>query len=100
MIELQTVDLQAFSHHMESVADHGPGNGASRRPILFISTLCLVAGVIGGCSTLPPLDDRSTSTALSDTGNTRLGRAVSPGVSLHPGKSGLYPLLNARDAFA
>jgi putative cardiolipin synthase len=89
-----------FRSNMSSIADHDPQNGASRRRILFLSTLCLVAGLIAGCSTLPSLDNRTISTALSDTGNTRLGRAVSPRVSLYPGKSGLYPLLNARDAFA
>jgi putative cardiolipin synthase len=39
----------------------------------------LLAGVlIGGCSGLPSLDDRSASTALADTGDTRLGRAIAP----------------------
>jgi cardiolipin synthase C len=85
---------------MSLIADHGAQNSASVRLIPFISTLFLVAGLIAGCGTLPSLDQRSISTALSDTGNTRLGRAVSPRGDLHPGKSGLYPLLNARDAFA
>jgi cardiolipin synthase C len=85
---------------MRPETNHGFDNGVSRRQTLFISVLCLVAGLIGGCGTLPPLDYRSTSTALSDTDNTRLGQAISPRVSLYPGKSGLYPLLNAPDAFA
>jgi putative cardiolipin synthase len=92
--------FRRFLIHMSLIADHGPQNAASGRLILFVAILCLLAGPIAGCSTLPSLDNRSLSTVLSDTGNTRLGRAVSPSVDSHPGKSGIYPLLNARDAFA
>ena len=67
---------------------------------LFMLALCLGAGLIGGCSTLPSLENRRTSTALFDTGDTRLGRAISPMVDAHPGVSGIYPLPDARDAFA
>ncbi len=67
---------------------------------LFMLALCLGAGLIGGCSTLPSLENRRTSTALFDTGDTRLGRAISPMVDAHPGISGIYPLPDARDAFA
>src|SRR3984893_15374163 len=66
----------------------------------YILALCLGAGLIGGCSTLPSLDNRRPSTALFDTGDTRLGRAISPLVDAHPGVSGIYPLPDARDAFA
>jgi putative cardiolipin synthase len=66
----------------------------------YILALCLGAGLIGGCSTLPSLENRRTSTALFDTGDTRLGRAISPMVDAHPGVSGIYPLPDARDAFA
>jgi putative cardiolipin synthase len=65
-----------------------------------ILALCLGAGLIGGCSILPSLENRRTSTALFDTGDTRLGRAISPMVDAHPGVSGIYPLPDARDAFA
>src|ERR1700737_2074164 len=66
----------------------------------YILALCVGAGLIGGCSTLPSLENRRTSTALFDTGDTRLGRAISPMVDAHPGLSGIYPLPDARDAFA
>jgi putative cardiolipin synthase len=56
--------------------------------------------VIGRCSPLPSLKGRSTSTALFDTNDTRLGQSVSPLVEAHPGLSGIYPLANSRDAFA
>lgn len=62
--------------------------------------LCLGAGLLGGCSTLPSLENRITSTALLDTGNTQLGRAISPRVAAHPETSGIYALADARDAFA
>ena len=65
-----------------------------------IVTLGLGASLLGGCSTLPSLDKRSTSTALLDTDTTRLGRAIAPRVDAHPGNSGIYPLPDGRDAFA
>src|SRR5262245_25314592 len=55
---------------------------------------------IAGCASLPRDVDRPQSKALTDTGNTRLGRALSPLVSANRGKSGIHPLDNGRDAFA
>lgn len=55
---------------------------------------------MGGCSTLPSLVNRTNSTAIFNTGNTKLGRGILPLVESHPGKSGIYPLPDARDAFA
>lgn len=49
---------------------------------------------------MPSLENRSTSTTLLDTGTTQLGKAISPRVDAHPGESGIYPLLDSRDAFA
>jgi cardiolipin synthase C len=62
--------------------------------------LGLSASLLGGCGRLPSLEDRRTSTALLDTDTTQLGRAISPLVVAHPGHSGMYPLPDARDAFA
>jgi len=76
------------------------GMTVRRVAALYISTLCSGAWLIGGCSTLPSLENRTTSTALFDTGDTKLGRAISPMVDAHPGVSGIYPLPDARDAFA
>src|ERR1700694_5855947 len=67
---------------------------------LYMLALCLGAGLIGGCSALPSLEDRSMSTTLFDTRDTKLGKAISPMVDSHPGVSGIYPLPDARDAFA
>lgn len=62
--------------------------------------LGLSAALLGGCGSLPSLDDRSPSTALADTHDTRLGRAIAPRAAAHPGKSGVYPLLDSHNAFA
>lgn len=53
-----------------------------------------------GCRTLPSLDQRSASTALIDTDSTALGRAITPLSGVHQGKSGIYSLRKARQAFA
>src|SRR5438309_11029653 len=77
-------------------------NAMKVRPVgaLYMLALCLGAGLMGGCSTLPSLENRPTSTAIFDTGDTKLGRAISPMVDAHPGVSGIYPLPDAHDAFA
>lgn len=56
--------------------------------------------MLAGCVNLPSLDERSTSTVLADTASTTLGRAIAPVAELHPGKSGVYPLVEGADAFA
>ena len=67
---------------------------------LYIMYLSLSVGLLGGCSTLPSLVNRTASTAIFDTGNTRLGRGISPLFESHPGASGICPMPDARDAFA
>ncbi len=62
--------------------------------------LGLCAALIAGCGTLPSLENRSISNVLTDTAETRLGRAISPLLNAHPGKSGIYPLPDAPNAFA
>jgi putative cardiolipin synthase len=62
--------------------------------------LTLVSAVsLDGCARLPALDGRTPSSALTDTGSTRLGLAVAPLVAAHPGRSGVYGLVDARNAF-
>jgi putative cardiolipin synthase len=61
----------------------------------------MLAGLLGSCaSTLPSLAGRTPTTALTDTAETRLGRALAADVAAHPGKTGIHPLLKPRDAFA
>ena len=69
------------------------------KPILSF-LLVTVAVIITGCATLPPPENRVETTALTDTGGTRLGRAIAPGVAANPGKTGIRRLPDPRDAFA
>src|SRR5918996_1560163 len=86
--------IHALADHMKM---HQKPIGAcpmsvSRGVAVCLVALCLSAGLLGGCSTLPSLANRSTSTALLDTATTQLGRAIAPLVDAHPGNSGIYPL--------
>ena len=60
----------------------------------------LLASLIAGCASLPPLEPRRESRALGDTSGTRLARAVEPLVAAHPGLSGIHALPLGTDAFA
>ncbi|MCC2958408.1 phospholipase D family protein [Massilia sp. IC2-477] len=64
------------------------------------AALIVVAVAVYGCSALPPLGQRSGSVALEDTAATPLGQALAPLAAAHPGRSGVYPLVDGRDAFA
>jgi putative cardiolipin synthase len=48
---------------------------------------------------LPQQAGRERTYATTDTADTRLGRAVAPGLAAHPGLSGFYPLAAGADAF-
>ena len=67
--------------------------------ILSFVVAALVASITG-CASLPSLEGRTATSALADTAETRLGRAVAPGVAAHPGTTGIHPLPEPRDAFA
>ncbi|MDN3920365.1 phospholipase D family protein [Roseateles violae] len=71
-----------------------------RRPCLDLIFTWLAALLLAGCASLPPLDGRAESHALGDTGQTRLGRAIAPGIAAHPGQSGIHALAEPHDAFA
>jgi len=71
------------------------------RQALRLAWLAVFTAFLGGCATaLPSLEGRAITQALEDTADTRLGRAVQADVVAHPGKTGIHPLLNPRDAFA
>jgi putative cardiolipin synthase len=59
-----------------------------------------LAAWMAGCTTLPSLEGRSVSYAATDTSTGRIGREIAPRVAANPGKSGVYDLSLARDAFA
>ena len=61
----------------------------------------MLTSLLAGCATtLPSLEGRTATTALTDTAGTRLGRALADDVAAHPGKTGVHPLGKPRDAFA
>ena len=69
----------------------------SRVPLVALISF---AALISGCASLPPLEGRTATTALSDTSGTRLGRALAAEVAAHPNKTGIVPLPDPHDAFA
>jgi len=73
--------------------------------IAILLSILLLAGlgvgfVLRMLNPLPLLKGRPESSALADTADTRLGRAISVDALAHPGLSGILPLSGARDAFA
>ncbi|HSH48464.1 MAG TPA: phospholipase D family protein [Halomonas sp.] len=60
-----------------------------------------MSALLGGCA-LPSLEGRSETRALAleHARDTRLGQLVGPRVDAHPERSGIYPLADAREAFA
>lgn len=71
-----------------------PCGTATLVAIIFLCTLTL-----GGCTTLPTLAGRTSSTVLTDGATTRIGQAVAPLAASHPGASGVHALPDGRDAF-
>jgi putative cardiolipin synthase len=85
----------------------GTGRAGARRGIsagvsLAFAALLFAAATLAGCGSLPSLDGRSASAALtgSQTLATRLGAAVQPLAAAHPGLTGVYALEEGMDAFA
>jgi putative cardiolipin synthase len=61
--------------------------------------LGVLAALLTGCASLPPLQDRQPSSVLTGTDDTLLGRALARPAAANPGKSGIYPLIDGTDAF-
>ena len=64
------------------------------------STFLVAALALGGCATLPPLEPRTASTALAETADTSLGKAVSAADRDREDENGIYALPQGREAFA
>src|SRR5689334_17796209 len=60
----------------------------------------LVAAVLAGCASLPPLQMRSTSHALEAPPTSTLRAAIDSLTARHPELSGIYPLRDGPGAFA
>jgi len=67
---------------------------------LLACTLVMLASLITGCASLPSMEGRSVSSALSDGSQTRLGQASAPIAAANPGKTGIHALAKPHDAFA
>nr|WP_307187503.1 phospholipase D family protein [Massilia yuzhufengensis] len=59
-----------------------------------------VAVAAFGCTSLPPLGQRTATVALAGTEATQMGQAIAPLAAAYPGRSGVLPLIDGRDAFA
>lgn len=74
------------------------------RLILFLAVLVAAVLALGLVlrllNPLPSPEGRTVSTALDNTADTRIGRAMAPAVAAHPGLTGIHPLGNPREAFA
>ncbi|HTT13168.1 MAG TPA: phospholipase D family protein [Burkholderiaceae bacterium] len=85
---------------------------ADRSPDGDVSPRCFSAAVAAraaawafaialvACASLPEHVERTSSSALADTGDTALGRALAPAAADHPGKTGVHAIPAGRDAFA
>ena len=63
--------------------------------------IAAVLALLAGCAGLPPLPDRTPSSAFTDTTDTRLGRAAAPYIAAAPPQtSGVHLFAEPRDAFA
>ena len=69
----------------------------SRHRLLSVA---LLVTFLTGCVGLPPIESRTASVALTDTAESRLGRAAVSLAQAHPNQSGLLRLVDGRDAFA
>lgn len=63
--------------------------------------LAMALGILmAGCASLPERVVREPTAAPANTDDTRLGRGIAPRTGANPGKSGIYALNNAQEAFA
>ncbi len=82
--------------------DRFPGRAIRQNKTLHtLAMLGLLLAMLlqAGCASLPTDYPRSTSTALTDTGDTRLGQASGRQLAGHPDVSGVLLLNRGTDAF-
>jgi putative cardiolipin synthase len=80
----------------------GPFRGwqACWRRLVTVAAAVACVGVLAGCASLPASAERTPSSALANTTDTPLGRALAPRLAQHPGESLFYPLASGPDALA
>ena len=59
-----------------------------------------LALLVAACASLPSLEGRSPTFALTDSAGISLARAIGPALTANPGKSGIHALPAPTDAFA
>ena len=59
-----------------------------------------VVSLITGCASLPLLEGRTATSALPTRRKPGSAARSPRGIAAHPGKAGIHPLPNPRDAFA
>jgi len=76
--------------------------GQSEVSAVRSSTLAsvLIAAVLGGCASLPPLDSRTASHGIEAPAGSALRSAADPLAASHVDQSGIYPLKDGPGAFA
>ena len=86
---------------MEILPNDGSPGLAIKRALPALAMLGLLLAVLlqAGCASLPTDYPRSTSTALADTADTRLGQASRRLLAGHPDVSGVLLLDRGTDAF-
>ncbi len=79
-----------------------PRPHARRSHLFTLAKAVTLSALLSGCTGLPPLDGRveSVTLALTETADTRLGRATAPQSQDHPDQSGVLMLAEGREAFA
>src|SRR5215831_566591 len=79
-----------------------PSRARFGQPLACARALVAVAlgALAAACASLPSLEGRNATSALTDTASTRLGAAVAPLVAANPGTSGVHALQIPTDAFA
>jgi putative cardiolipin synthase len=63
-----------------------------------LAAIFLFTGLLAGCATVSFDQPKSYSTALTDTGDTALGKYAARETAAHPGRSAFYPLDQGMDA--
>ena len=82
---------------LTEVPEHG---GRSLRLRCAIALVAGLVGLLAGCASLPSLEGRTSSSALTDTSQTLLGSRIGGDAAAHPGKTGVHALPEPHDAFA
>jgi len=70
--------------------------------VAIIVVALIVAGLLAvkACTRLPSLANRTVSHAIAVTETTTMGKFIAPMLAAHAPYTGVYPMRDARDAFA